>query len=106
MLLKKNGARRRVSWITLLNAEGAGVRSCPTGEFALPEAIVLQLSEEYFGDPEPCAIHRGAVHRRAMMELMEHCPIGETVAVAALSPKQRAYFDEEAAAIRIEEIQK
>ena len=88
MFLKKEKAARRTSWVTLLDADGAALNSCPTGEFALPEETVLQ---------------RGAVHRRAMMELMEHCPIGETVAIERLSPKQRSYFAENVAAVRIEE---
>lgn len=106
MFTKKNKVHRRTSWITLLNADGTEALSCPAGELALPEPVVLQLSVEYFNDPEPCAIHRGAVHRRAMMELMEHCPMGETMAVDRLLPRLRTYFDEGVAAIRIEEIQK
>lgn len=103
MFLKKEKAVHRASWITLLNADGAALNSCPTGEFALPEDVVVQLSIEYFNDPEPCAIHRGAVHRRAMMELLEHCPIGEAVTLEQLDPKQRGYFAENVAAVRIEE---
>ena len=103
MFLKKEKAARRTSWVTLLDVDGAALNSCPTGEFALPEETVLQLSVEYFNDPEPCAIHRGAVPRRAMMARREHCPIGETVAIEQLSPKQRSYFAENVAAVRIEE---
>ena len=103
MFLKKEKAARRTSWVTLLDVDGAALTSCPTGEFALPEETVLRLSVEYFNDPEPCAIHRGAVHRRAMMELMEHCPAGETVRLSELPERQRGYFAPNVAAVRIGE---
>ena len=103
MFRKRVKPTKTVSQITLYGADEAVLASCPAAEFALPEETVLALSVEYFNDPEPCSIHRGAVHRRAMMELMEHCPIGETVAIERLSPKQRSYFAENVAAVRIEE---
>lgn len=38
----------------------------------LKEDAVLRLSEEFFGDPEPCMIHRSAVMNRMYMELLEY----------------------------------
>lgn len=38
----------------------------------LREDAVLRLSEELFGDPEPCMIHRSAVMNRIYMELSEY----------------------------------
>jgi hypothetical protein len=38
----------------------------------LREDAVLRLSEEFFGDPEPCMIHRSAVMNRMYMELSEY----------------------------------
>ncbi len=39
--------------------------------FPLPEAVVLACSEELFGDPEPCEIHRRAVQLRIYGEITE-----------------------------------
>lgn len=99
----KKKAPRAAARIVLLRADGTQLVSCPVGEYALPESVVLALSVEYFNDPEPCAIHRGAVHKRAMMELLERCPIGSSVLLSAPDIPIRAYFPEEAAVLRIEE---
>ena len=37
----------------------------------IPENLIIELSIEFFDDPEPCQIHRGAVMRRVFMELTE-----------------------------------
>ena len=103
MFRKRVNPSKTVSRITLYGADGAALASCPAAEFALPEETVLALSAEYFGDPEPCSIHRGAVHRRAMMELMERCPAGETVRLCDLPERQRGYFAPNVAAVRIGE---
>lgn len=38
----------------------------------LREEAILRLSYEFFGDPEPCMIHRSAVMNRIYMELQEY----------------------------------
>ena len=62
MFRKRVKPTKTVSQITLYGADEAVLASCPAAEFALPEETVLALSVEYFNDPEPCSIHRGAVH--------------------------------------------
>ena len=104
IFLKKDRVARCTSRITLLDANDSALAVCPTGKFALSEAMVLALSKEYFNDPEPCAIHRGAVRRRAIMDLLERCPAGETASLALLSPRQQTYFADGMAAVRIEEV--
>ena len=105
MFGRKN-KRKPIPCILLCDGKGAVISSCPTNEFMLPEDVVISLSIEYFNDPEPCHIHRGAVHRRAMMELMEHCPMGETVPVSSLPESQHRYFSAGIAAIRFENIER
>lgn len=95
--------RRAQPQLVLLRADGAVLSACPLGEYVLPEAVVLALSVEYFEDPEPCDIHRSAVHRRAMMELMELCPKGASLPLDALPAAMRPWFPPEAACIRISE---
>lgn len=99
----KKKAPRAAARIVLFNAFGTELLACPVGEYALPESVVLALSVEYFNDPEPCAIHRGAVHKRAMMELLERCPVGTSLSLSSLEAPIRSYFPEEAAVLRIEE---
>lgn len=98
---KKSAAKKEVC-ISLLRTDKTELLRCPAGEYALPESAVLRLSTEYFNDPEPCEIHRGAVHRRVQMELMERCPAGQAVAIGALDGLTDC-FPPEAAFIRVEE---
>lgn len=35
----------------------------------IPESLIIELSIEFFDDPEPCHIHRGAVLKRVYMEI-------------------------------------
>ena len=102
MFNRKNKARASVR-IELLDEGGAVLGAWPAAQFPLPEDVVLALSVEYFNDPEPCHIHRSAVHKRAMMELMECCPVGTQVAVSSLAAAQRRYFPEGACEVRVTE---
>lgn len=40
-------------------------------ELPLREEVILAKSEEFFHDPDPCYIHRGAVSIRLYLELEE-----------------------------------
>ena len=103
MFGRKKNARRKVSMLILLDAAGSEISACPVSEYELPEEVVLALSTEYFNDPEPCEIHRGAVHRRAMMELMDKCPAGKTVSLRELPEPMRVYFPARTDSVRIAE---
>lgn len=43
----------------------------PMEELPLKESMILQKSDEFFNDPDPCYIHRGAVRIRLLAELEE-----------------------------------
>ena len=101
MFGKKRTPRRAPQQLVLLRSDATVISTCPTADYVLPEPVVLALSVEYFNDPEPCHIHRGAVHQRAMMELLEHCPIGETVLISSLPEQMQSYFPEGAAQVQI-----
>ena len=88
-MLGRKTRRVPATLLCLLDAEGRPLQTLSPAELKLPEDVVLELSELYFSDPEPCHIHRAAVHKRAVMELMERCPVGESVPVTALSPIQQ-----------------
>lgn len=103
MFGKKKASRKAAPRLILSGRDGAQLSACPAGDYALPEKAVLSLSVEYFNDPEPCAIHRGAVHKRAMLELMEHCPVGSTISIASLPVHMREWFPADAAHVQITE---
>ena len=73
----------------------------PNG-FALPEAEVLRLSERLFDDPEPCHIHRAAVHGRVWLELCEACEGRGVVEIEVLGESIGKYFAGYAGASRTE----
>jgi hypothetical protein len=56
------------------------------------EACVVRLSEEFYGDPNPCEIHRSAVMRRAMMEIERALPPGQSARAKALPPRVLGFF--------------
>ncbi len=88
--------------LVLTGADGGETARMPLVELALPEEVVLELSRMYFNDPEPCEIHRAAVHKRAMMELTELCPPGHDVPLDRLPPLVQRYFVPAPATVRIE----
>ena len=103
MFDRRGGRRKAKPWITVLDARGEAIVDCPLSDFALPEATVLALSVEYFADPEPCEIHRAAVHKRAMMELLAHYTPDTNVPITALNVEHRRFFAPEARFVRLEE---
>ena len=94
--------RKPVPTLRLFDSAGKPILSVPVADYVMPEETVLALSVEYFDDPEPCEIHRGAVHKRAMMELIGRCG-GSGLAVSELSEGQRRYFPAETARVLITE---
>ena len=99
----KKRAEEKQTWIRLTGADGAVLYDAPLKAYSLPEETVLQLSVEFFRDPEPCEIHRAAVHKRAMLSLMSACPAGETVAVASLPEALRGCFPAQAVSVCLRE---
>ena len=78
--------------LRIYDGEGRALFDGEPGGFELEEAQVLRLSEGYFGDPEPCHIHRAAVHGRAWLELCEGCEGRGRLAVNGLSEGLRAHL--------------
>lgn len=103
MFGRKKAAHKRVMTLILLDGEMKELLACRVGDYELPEKIVLALSEEYFGDPDPCEIHRGAVHNRVMMEITDFCAAGNTKKLSDFPEHARAWFPEGTAFVRIAE---
>jgi|WetSurMetagenome_2_1015567.scaffolds.fasta_scaffold33180_2 hypothetical protein len=71
--------------------------------FPLPEAVVLAYSEELFGDPEPCEIHRRAVQVRIYGEIAELLPQDVIIRTAELPDRICLYCREyQPAFVRLE----
>ena len=94
--------KKRKTRIVVTGAEGV-LLSCEPAEFVPPEETILALCLEYFNDANPCHIHRSAVCLRAVAELEQVCPRGETVRVDALPEPMRRFFAPGAETVRIEE---
>lgn len=58
----------------------------------IPEKLIIELSIEFFDDPEPCQIHRGAVLRRVFMELTERLGENSTTAARDLPAEAARYL--------------
>lgn len=94
--------KKRKTRILVTGAQGV-LLSCEPAEFVPPEETVLALCLEYFNDANPCHIHRSAVCLRAVAELEQACPRGETVRVDALPAQLQRLFAPGAQTVRIEE---
>lgn len=57
--------------IVLLNQQGETVFCGPPRELPLDEKKILEKSLEWFGDPEPCIIHRTYVMNRMHEEILK-----------------------------------
>lgn len=55
--------------LRLYDSAGQCLFDAPLERLTLPEPLVLSLSDAFFGDPDPCYIHRGAVMQRVFMAL-------------------------------------
>ena len=92
--------RRAEPRAAALDAAGAVLAEAPLMDFPIPDAAVVALSVEFFNDPEPCEIHRGAVRWR-VLQAMKEASGGRTVPVEALDPAIRRALPEGCAAVRV-----
>lgn len=58
--------------LTFVGAQGEVLAERKLNGVPLREDAVLRLSLEFYGDPEPCMLHRSAVMNRMYMELLEY----------------------------------
>ena len=60
--------------------------------FPFPEEVILAGSEEFFGDPSPCEIHRRAVQLRLCGEIVEALRPNVTLPLDELPEVFRLYW--------------
>ncbi|NLG24246.1 MAG: hypothetical protein GX558_02750 [Clostridiales bacterium] len=85
-------AQRAPITLTVLAGDGGVLYRGAVAGMALPEALILALSMEFFGDPAPCQIHRSAVMKRVFLEIEERLAGGETRLLSDLPPECARYF--------------
>lgn len=93
--------------IQVLDARGERLSCGPVSRYALPEPQMLELSMEFFQDPQPCMIHRSAILCRVYGEL-EDClrENGGEMEIADLSTAVRALFEADSQGARVAVCQK
>ncbi|MEG2375023.1 MAG: hypothetical protein RSB43_11560, partial [Niameybacter sp.] len=69
MFKRKN--KRVRQYIEIVHGKKYQLSIYSSGEIPIKEAIIIEKSIQFFNDPEPCYIHRGAVYMRINEEVMQ-----------------------------------
>lgn len=87
-LFKKKSTSKEAHHWYFLSSKGKTLLLDTTFNLPLKEDIILRKCLDFFDDPDPCYIHRGAVIARLYFELeevAEMLPKGEPLSVNQLS---------------------
>ena len=93
--------KKPCAFIRLTGAQNLVLYDGPITRLAIPENMIIALSAEFFSDPAPCHIHRGAVLSRVFSELRQAVEGRNDVAATSLSEVMRSYLDAYAGVQRI-----
>lgn len=81
--------------IVLTDSNGVTLFNGDIYTLPIPEDVIIQKSMEFFNDPEPCYIHKGAVcvrlWREIEMEVLQYQ--GRPVPINQLPESIRSYID-------------
>ena len=97
-------ARSRDPILTVRDPDGATLVEAPLSIFPYEESGIIRSSIEFYHDPEPCEIHRGAIASRSAAHFKMVCPLGKTVEVSALDPLLQALLPPQAATVQLKEV--
>ena len=97
-------ARSRDTILTVRNTDGSILAEAPTSIFPYEEEGIIRASIEFYHDPEPCEIHRGAIVSRSAAHLKMVCPVGKIIEVSALDPLLQALLPKQAATVQLKEV--
>ena len=86
--------------VIVVDAEGCVLIDSPLYECPMQDEGIVALSKEFFNDPNPCEIHRGAVRWRVMDDMRDRSA-GNWVTVGDLSPEIRLTLPERAERVRV-----
>ena len=88
---KKQTPAAPVFWI--LDSSHAPLMRFDAVTLPLHRNVVLEKSVEFFQDPNPCAIHEGAVRMRMLGELEAYLKGKGTVPLSAMPDSLRRYLE-------------
>ena len=97
--IRENQASKDV--LTVWDASGTVLVQAPLQSFPFEEEGMIRSSIEFYADPEPCEIHRGAIFARSVAHFKMVCPVGEKVSVPDLDPLLQALLPPQAAAVEL-----
>ncbi|MGL6174424.1 MAG: hypothetical protein ACRC1P_07420 [Cellulosilyticaceae bacterium] len=89
-------SKRQKTYIRIYFAKDNKLQEYLIGEIPIREKIVIEKSIQFFDDPEPCYIHRGAVIMRLNEEILnaiEQYQGGSQVAANAINKEILGYID-------------
>jgi len=58
-------------WEFLDNNDNVVMEIDNTKKLCIKEDVIIKKSIEWFGDPDPCILHRSAVNKKAILELID-----------------------------------
>lgn len=64
-------SKKQKTYITIYSEQENKAQDYLRGEIPIKEEAIIKKSLDFFDDPEPCYIHRGAVIMRLNEEIME-----------------------------------
>lgn len=88
--------KRKKTYVTVHYEQGNKLQEYLIGEIPIKEEIIIAKSIQFFDDPEPCYIHRGAVVVRLNEEILNEVEqyIGQTqIAVSNITKEILEYID-------------
>lgn len=101
MFGKKKSKKPAMSAFLALDEQKTPLAQYDAAALPLNREAVLEKSVEFFQDPNPCAIHEGAVRMRMLAELEAFLMGKGPVPVAELPASMRRYLNLEAACVYI-----
>jgi hypothetical protein len=103
---KKAKDKYRFCTILLRGKDRTVLFTGPLETLRFPEKLIAAKSLNYFNDPEPCFIHRGAVEVRLFEELNLLLEKAKTLSAAELDKSCPGYLDEYPGSESVEIIEK
>ncbi len=90
--MKWPGRNRKTLRFQMWDSEGRTIYDGPLEKLDFSDELIREMSDEFFGDPDPCYIHQGAVMTRITGELEMKLPPNQSVSWKALPPEIRRYL--------------
>lgn len=89
-------SKKPKTYIRICYGKGTKAQVYGRGEIPIKEQWVIKKSIQFFEDPEPCYIHRGAVVMRLneeVMKVLEHCVEVDPICAEKIPKEVLEYID-------------